>query len=209
MIYGETSTSLHPPPLQLSSAATSTSVEPPPPLSIRVARITSAPRAPRPDDPTPRKPPTHVFGSTTLGDLGANKRIIPRPSTGHDKGKAKDKDKEEDNVLRRARDVMLHLPRSNMNGRGKAKDKSASQRKDDFKVPELPAKVRRKQGGAGTDVFGAVELPQPQSSTNGKGKGKAAVVDGDIAIANPIEDANKLVRDVFLVVMYADAHAFV
>ena len=88
-------------------------------------------------------------------------------------------------MLRRAREVMLHLPRSNVNG-----DKV---QRDAFKVPELPAKARRKQG---MDVFGAVELP----CASGKDKGKANDVGDDTAIASAIEDANKLVRGAFLTV---------
>ncbi|KAH0829054.1 hypothetical protein J3R83DRAFT_2511 [Lanmaoa asiatica] len=197
VIYGETSTLLHSPPPQLSPAATSTSAGPPP-LSVRVARIMPAPRAPRPDDPTPRQPPAHLFGGTTLGNLGANKRIVPRPAT----SRAKEKEKVEDPVLRRAREVMLHLPRSKVpaNGSSKAKDRSVrgsasqqSQRDTVFKVPELPAKARRKQRDAGTDVFGAVEPPQPQSVA-GKGKGKATAPDREnVENGNSIECANKLV----------------
>lgn len=172
--------------MQLSPAATSTSAGPPP-LSVRVARIMPSPRAPRPDDPTPRQPPAHVFGATTFGDLGANKRIVARPTA----GKAKEKGKVEDHVLRRAREVMLHLPRSKAptRGDGEAKEKERSGRDAVFKVPELPVKARRKQGDAATDVFGAVEPPRPQSA-NGKGKGKAR--DGEAG--NTIEGANKLVR---------------
>ncbi|KAG8220447.1 hypothetical protein J3R82DRAFT_3141 [Butyriboletus roseoflavus] len=201
VIYGETSTLLCPPPLPLSPAATSSSAGTPP-LSMRVARITPAPRAPRPDDPTPRQPPAHLFGNTPLGDLGANKRIISRPNTGKARERVKDKEKMDEQVLRRARDVMLNLPRSKIptNGSSKAKDRRVrggahqqSQRDAVFKAPELPATVRRKQGEAGTDVFGAVEPPQPQSA-NGKGKGKATVVNReDGGIGNAIEGANKLV----------------
>ena len=180
VIYGEASTLLHPPPLQLSPAATSTSVGPPP-LSVRVARITPAPRAPRPDDPTPRQPPAQLFGDTTLGDLGANKRIVVRPNAG--------KAKVEDPVLHRARQVMLHLPRSEAPANASGKDKDKRVRDAQFKVPELPVKARRKQGDAGTDVFGTVEPPRPHS-VNGKGKGKAE--NGDMG--NTIEEANKLVR---------------
>lgn len=182
VIYGETSTLLHPPPMQLSPAATSTSAGQPP-LSVRVARIMPAPRPPRPDDPTPRQPPAHVFGATTLGDLGANKRIVARPTAG--KGKV------EDHVVRRAREVMLHLPRSKAppRGNGETKEKEKSGRGAVFKVPELPVKARRKQGDAATDVFGAVEPPRPQSA-NGKGKGQ--VEDGEAG--STIEDANKIVR---------------
>lgn len=187
VIYGETNTLAYPPPLPLSPAATSSSAGTPP-LSMRVARITPAPRAPRPDDPTPRQPPAHLFGTTPLADLGANKRIIPRSNTG------KAKEKAEDQVLRRAREVMLHLPRSKVPANGSSKGKERRARDAVFKVPELPATARRKQGGAGMDVFGTVEPPQPQSA-NAKGKGKATVADReDSEIGNAIEGANKLVR---------------
>lgn len=209
VIYGEASPLVHPPPLQLSPAATSTSAGPSP-LSVRVARITSAPRAPRPDDPTPRQPPAHLVNDTTLVDLGANKRIVPRLAAGQERGKGKERGKEkvEDQVLRRAREVMLHLPRSKVpaNGSSKAKDKRV--RDPVFKVPELPAKARRKHGDARTDVFGAIEPPQPQSAI-GKGKGKTTVDREDGELGNAIESANKLVRvlpfGVLHVSMYHDA----
>ncbi|KAG9316337.1 hypothetical protein JVU11DRAFT_2368 [Chiua virens] len=160
----------------------------PPPLSMRVARITTAPRAPRPDDPTPRQPPARSSRGITLSDLGANKRIVP-PSNGVS---GKDKCKEtEDQVLRRAREVMLHLPRS----KGKEQDQSPCQRDGVFKVPEVPAKVRREQGDIGTDVFGAVASLQPRS-VHGKSKAKATVTgheDGENENESTIEGANKLV----------------
>ncbi|KAF8132059.1 hypothetical protein EV363DRAFT_1398428 [Boletus edulis] len=195
VIYGEASTLLYPPPMQLSPAAASSSAGPPP-LSMRVARIMPSPRAPRPDDPTPRQPPARLFGDTTLSDLGANKRIVARPTV----GKAKEKTKVDDHVLRRAREVMLHLPRSegSANGSGKEKAKEKSVRDSGFKVPEIPAKVRRKQGGTGTDVFGAVEPPRPRS-VHGKGKGKAEDTE------NAIEDANKLVLKKLSVLHLANA----
>ena len=187
VIYGEASTLLHPPPMQmqLSPAATSTSAGPPP-LSLRVARITPAPRAPRPDDPTPRRPPACLFEGTTLSDLGASKRIVARPSA----GKGKEKEKAKEAVVRRAREVMLHLPRSEglANGNGKERDKGV------FKVPEPPAKGRRKQGDAEGDVFGAVEPPRPQFA-NGKSKAKSE----NSETGNAIEDANKRVRIYYLV----------
>lgn len=206
LIYGETSTFLHPPPLQLSPPATSTSAGPPP-LSVRVAQITSAPRAPRPDDPTPRQPPANLLGNTTFGDLGANKRIVARPAMGQDRSKVKERGKEknkmEDQVVRRAREVMLHLPRSKVpaNGSSKAQDKRVqgdvhqqSQKYAVFKVPELPANARRKQGDGGTDVFGAVEPAQSRFV-----KGKITVTDREDGEAdNTIEGANKLVGIFYL-----------
>ncbi|KIK96340.1 hypothetical protein PAXRUDRAFT_826052 [Paxillus rubicundulus Ve08.2h10] len=210
IIYGEASTFLYPP--QPSSAAPSSEPSGSLPLTIRVARITPAPRPPRPDDPTPRKPPAHLYGGSAIRELGANKRIKPRSVSGKDKAKAKEWD--EDDIVRRAREVMLHLPGSNVpvNARAKAKDKrmvsvadKAKQRsggkgqpslKDSvFKVPELPAKARRKQEDAGTDVFGIVE--PPLTSTNGagargKGKAKDAALDGEDGESST-EAANKVV----------------
>ncbi|KIJ66062.1 hypothetical protein HYDPIDRAFT_166993 [Hydnomerulius pinastri MD-312] len=206
IIYGEASTSLCPP--QLTPTASSSTSPAPRPLTIRVARLTPAPRAPRPDDPTPRKPPAHLFGGSAVGELGASKRI--RPQTTSDKGKGKER--AEDDAVRRAREVMLHLPGSKVpaNGRAKLKgqssetalDKTRQKSKDKerpssgdpvFKIPELPAKARREHGHAGTDVFGAVE--PPRALVNGKGKGKAR--DADIETEESqslgsIEAANKL-----------------
>ncbi|KAG0700224.1 hypothetical protein DFH29DRAFT_1056421 [Suillus ampliporus] len=54
----------------LSSSTSATS------LTIRAARITPATRAPRPDDPTPRKPPLQLLTrKQTIGELAVNTRI--------------------------------------------------------------------------------------------------------------------------------------
>jgi len=65
---------------------------------------------------------------------------------------------------------MLHLPRSkaSANRNGKIGDRNGN-----LMVPQLPAKVRRKQGDPGTDVFGAVEPPRRQSK--GRGRGPAQI----------------------------------
>ncbi|KAF8845963.1 hypothetical protein BDN67DRAFT_6153 [Paxillus ammoniavirescens] len=195
IIYGEADTLLCSP--RFSSAAPSSESSGSPPLTIRVARITPTPRPPRPDDPTPRKPPAHLYGGSAIRELGANKRIKPQSISGKDKAKANKRD--ENDIVRRAREVMLHLPGSKapVNGRAKANDKSMesiadktkqkshgkgqpSSKDSVFKVPELPAKARRRQEDAGTDVFGIVE--PPLTSTNGssaKGKGKAKDTDLD------------------------------
>ncbi|KAG9317699.1 hypothetical protein JVU11DRAFT_1912 [Chiua virens] len=71
-------------------------------LSMRVVRITSAPRVPRPDDPTPRQPPAHSLLSITLSDLGVNKCIVP----GKDDLKCKET---QDQVLGRVGQVCTYL----------------------------------------------------------------------------------------------------
>lgn len=132
-----------------------------PSLKIHVARIAPATRAPRPDDPTPRKPPQHLLARTqSIGELAANTRI-----------KVKGDDSE---VVRRAREVMLHLPNSKPRGRGKDKDRGGAV----FKVPALPAKKTNHASDA--DVFGPVS----------DAKGKLRAVDEGIG---DIEQENKSV----------------
>ncbi|KAG1756993.1 hypothetical protein EDB19DRAFT_1865803 [Suillus lakei] len=140
-----------------------------PSLTIHVARIIPATRAPRPDDPTPRKPPQHLFAPTqSIGELAANTRI---------KVKGDDSD-----VVRRAREVMLHIPNSKLRGRGKDKDKERGGAV--FKVPVLPAK--KTDHAPDADVFGPVS----------DAKGKARVVDEEIG---NIEQENKSIIKKFTV----------
>ncbi|KAH7921024.1 hypothetical protein BV22DRAFT_1039152 [Leucogyrophana mollusca] len=173
LIYGEPSTELLP------------STSKAPPIIIRVARITPAPRPPRPDDPTPRRPPAHLqFGSKSkrlpeshkhllesFESLGASKRIRL-------KGKDKGTTIEDDEIVKRARDVMMHLPKPGQ---------SAAV----FKVPALP-RTKSKSTANGEDVFGVI---QP---SNDKGKGKARDVDTfdarvSITSDSTIEEENKTV----------------
>ncbi|KAG0691574.1 hypothetical protein DFH29DRAFT_1010746 [Suillus ampliporus] len=113
----------------LSSSTSATS------LTISVARITPATHTPRPDDPTPRKPPIHTLTrKQTIRELAANTRI-----------KINANGKEDDSeVVRRAREVMLHLPNSKSCRRGKEKERA-------FKVPALPA-----NHAPDADVFGLI-----------------------------------------------------
>lgn len=138
-----------------------------PSLTIHVARIIPATRAPRPDDPTPRKPPQHLLTRTqSIGELAANTRI-----------KVKGDDSE---VVRRAREVMLHLPNSKPRGRGKEKERGSA----GFKVPTLPAK--KPNHAPEGDVFGPVS----------DAKGKARAIDEGIC---DIEQENKSIIKKFTV----------
>ncbi|KAG1813135.1 uncharacterized protein BJ212DRAFT_1569381 [Suillus subaureus] len=138
-----------------------------PSITIRVARITPATRAPRPDDPTPRKPPQHLLTRTqSIGELAANTRIKVKG--------------DESEVVRRAREVMLHLPNSKSRGRGKDKERGSAV----FKVPTLPAKKTNHAPEA--DVFG------PLSDA----KGKARAVDDGVG---DIEQENKSIIKKFTV----------
>jgi len=123
-----------------------------PSIIIRVARIAPATRAPRPDDPTPRKPPLHLIDrKQTIGELAANARIRVKGSANEDS-----------EVVKRAREVMLHLPNSKPRGRGKEKERGNEKEREKeketrgtiFKVPALPA--GRRDHAADMDIFGPV-----------------------------------------------------
>ncbi|KIM63907.1 hypothetical protein SCLCIDRAFT_1213702 [Scleroderma citrinum Foug A] len=202
IIYGEATNTLHLP------VAVSSSTSHTPPLVVRVARITPAPRAPRPDDPTPRKPPTQSFIGSTVGELGANKRITVRPMT------IKVAEHGEEEVVRRAREVMLHLPRQTGVPSGtsgverkaqRSKQKNKESGKDQpkpkgsavFKIPDVPQKARRND--TRSDVFGTIEHPpDPVNGSGGTGKGKGRAVGAEIEAEGnecieSIEAENKLV----------------
>ncbi|KAG0694299.1 hypothetical protein DFH29DRAFT_1006465 [Suillus ampliporus] len=98
-------------------------------LTIRVARITPATRAPCPDNPIPRKT---ASPNSHQRELAANTRIKVNTN-----GKGDDSE-----VVRRAREVMLHLPNSKPRERGKEKEK---ERGGVFKVPAVPANTQRMQ----------------------------------------------------------------
>ncbi|KAL4079317.1 hypothetical protein J3A83DRAFT_4368055 [Scleroderma citrinum] len=204
VIYGETTDTLH---LPVIAPAVSSSTSPNTPLVIRVARITLAPRAPRPDDPTPRKPPAQPSGGSIVGELGARKRIGVCPMTMKHGSEAEDED---DNLVRRARKVMLHLPRSiappssrsgriaqrpKQKSKESGKDQPTLQGSSDFKVPDVPQKVRR------IDVFGTIEHPPDvvnEVGGAGKWRGKERGLDAENEVEGSerlgsIEAANKLV----------------
>lgn len=190
------------------STSTTSSAPVTPQLVARVARITPVPRAPRPDDPTPRKPPAHLLTLSMAKELGAVKRIRPASPSGNSYGKRKER--EEDSVVHRAREVMLNLPRavsrsSGCSGRADSAikisrlkiDMETGQSKGSpgFKVPHVPHKAHKKDNKI--DVFGAIEHPQTLQDRDGrsrKGKEKAVAVD----MESDIEAINKLVSPRYL-----------
>ncbi|EPQ55343.1 hypothetical protein GLOTRDRAFT_111211, partial [Gloeophyllum trabeum ATCC 11539] len=96
-------------------------------LTLCVSRILPGPRPPRPDDPTPRKPPKCLLLSEADG--GQNKRR---------------KERGEDEAVRRAREIMLRGPKAGPSklppskpGPNNAKSSDAT-----FKVPNVPAGSR-------------------------------------------------------------------
>lgn len=171
----------------------SSSGSPPTTLHMFASRILQGPpqpvaRPPRPDDPTPRKPPASAASNgakrkrdgsiPSLVLVGASKRSKASP--------------EEDEQIRRAREVMLNMPKagpSQPNGLKRARSSKASDASA-FKVPSLPARG----GSLGTipsqsssDVFGIV-------SETGKGKGKEAA---EQTGSSELEKANKTVSAPF------------
>ncbi|KAG1716222.1 hypothetical protein ID866_962 [Astraeus odoratus] len=207
VIYGETSGMLH---LPSPASAASSSMSPGSHVIARVARIMPAPRAPRPDDPTPRKPPVQLCSGSAVGELGANKRVRARPSDC--KVNIKVNRCEEDDVVQRAREVMLHLPRSvgssnehtvrqeggvhrsRQRNKGAGMERQKSKDSAIFKVPEVPDKARKKD--LGTDVFGTVEHPRSPTNAGGgarKGKGKTRETEPEVeGGCGSVEATNKL-----------------
>ncbi|EGO00806.1 hypothetical protein SERLA73DRAFT_167044 [Serpula lacrymans var. lacrymans S7.3] len=168
-----------------------------PPVQIHVARITTAPRSvprrPRPDDPTPRKPPSILSAKRSLDSydmVNNSKRIKSSLGTGKGKGKAVD----EDETLKRAREVMLHLPRQ---GSGTISQKGEPV----FKVPLLPSRavLKPKGGGKGKvnpnveiDVFGAVGHLDSKDKNKRKAEENDALVETEESACD-FEQANKVV----------------
>lgn len=110
-------------------------------LTLCVSRILPGPRPPRPDDPTPRKPPKCLLLSEADG--GQNKRR---------------KERGEDEAVRRAREIMLRGPKAGPSklppskpGPNNAKSSDAT-----FKVPNVPA--------------GSRAAADPKGKAKGKGK---------------------------------------
>lgn len=168
VVFGETSDIFHP--SQMVSA-TSSSMISSPPLVVRVARIATAPRAPRPDDPTPRKPPARLFGGLSGDVLGAGKRTKPPPKRCETNGKTRDHGR--DDAVCRAKEAMLNLPDATA-------IKGHSGNVSVFKVPEVPQKTNKTETRA--NMFG----PAPRARTL---VGEA----GGEAIDKNIEAANKLI----------------
>ncbi|TFK50807.1 hypothetical protein OE88DRAFT_1735556 [Heliocybe sulcata] len=111
-------------------------------LSLRVSRILPGRKLPRPDDPTPRKPPKHTLVSES--DAASKKRR---------------KEKEEDEAVRRAREIMLRGPKagpSKLPARPAAKSTKSGDA--GFKVPSLPPLGR--------------SVSDPVAKGKGKGKSK-------------------------------------
>ena len=168
----------------------STSQSPPATLRMFASRILPGPpqpaaRVPRPDDPTPRKPPALASSAAKRKretSVSASFAVVAG-------GKRSKAAAEEEEQVRRAREVMFNMPKADS-----AEPRRVSSVKGTFKVPSLPAR-----GGSldaigdesSFDVFGAVE-----DVGKGKGKGKDAA---EKPGSNELEKANKTVSPLPLV----------
>lgn len=214
IVFGRPS---HPPSNPTSSAT---------PLRLVVARLApgpppsapSASRAPRPDDPTPRKPPLLYFGAKRTSEDGPSEGSKRRKTEDVTVAKGK-KSKEDEEVLKRAREVMLGRP-SHLGAGVRAKTTSALLEKENdemvFKVPAVPSDQKGKKKmppdagkvedpfGSGNDVFGG-RMNGAGKKTKGKERAMSIVsagsMDGDMDFPPPTPDgevsetesANKLV----------------
>ena len=126
LIYGQL--------LEADNLAPSSSTSPNtlPILQLRAARILSVPREqkqprpPRPDDPSPRFPPTQMY---------ARKRHA------EDSPSARLKRRKEDVIQQNARDVLTRIPSAGVTGnnsRPKLLPRAKTVQDDVFKVPSLP-----------------------------------------------------------------------
>ncbi|KAF8058744.1 hypothetical protein FPV67DRAFT_515950 [Lyophyllum atratum] len=160
-------------------------------LNLVVARITArppiaqapTPRLPRPDDPTPRKPPAFYNGDVGGANNGAKRELKRVGSVGpFAQGRELKRVASVSNVsvkrkklTNMAGNVVADLGSGVRLGDGKALDKGNVI----FKVPEIPFHGKSNAKGKGRkvegeeDVFGSADVdrrPPPQS--NGKGKRK-------------------------------------
>lgn len=168
----------------------SSSDMPPHTLQMFAARILPgppqpAPRAPRPDDPTPRKPPGYT------ANAAKRKRESSYSSLGPgDAGKRLKANSDEDEQVRRAREVMLYMPKAGAADATGLKRAKSCKNLDTFKVPQLPARggsMDSIPSASGVDVFGQVE------TASGKGKHKEVA---EAPGSSELEKANKTVRTV-------------
>lgn len=167
LIYGE----LRDAPLASSADPTpSTSSSPPQMLHLLAARIHPGPpptpssfRLPRPDDPTPRRPPA-AFGAKRKRDVVGLPFALTadskRAKTG-EKGKGKASD---DAMRKAAAEVMLRMPKPGKNAavpvdlKALGKGARVGVKKDVFKIPNVPV---RSGSGQEADIFAPVSGEPP------------------------------------------------
>lgn len=170
-------------------------------LNLIVARLTphppptqaSSPRLPRPDDPTPRKPPIFYTGD---GGMNVAKREFKRVGSALNPFGVNAKRRK---VVSSNGTVLADLGSGVRLGPGKPSGRGNEM----FKVPEVPqhgkttAKGKGKHVETEKDVFGSTGIdpePLPQSSSKGKRKRGIDKDRGHCEDAVEMERANKDVR---------------
>ena len=144
------------PVIDSESSVPSTSDSPPATLQMFAARILPGPpqpvtRAPRPDDPTPRKPPAYVTSNTAKRKRERSYNSIDTSSQGLKRTKSV---LSEDEQVRRAREVMFNMPKSGVPEANSLKRSRSSKGPEMFKVPPLPARSGSTDTIVSDDVFG-------------------------------------------------------
>lgn len=170
MIYGE----LRQQPPDSIDPLPSSSSNPPQVLCILAARIlpNRPARIPRPDDPTPRKPSAYLNSSGSTNTKRKRDLSSTNPDIGHAdsskrarsiKGKGRAGEDDEDEQVKLAREVMLHLPKPVASGsslpRLLGRDARPGKSTDTFKVPAVPVRAHSQPVGKDNpanhaDVFG-------------------------------------------------------
>ncbi|OCH93485.1 hypothetical protein OBBRIDRAFT_790189 [Obba rivulosa] len=186
----------------VSSSLPSTSTAPPTTLRILAARILPAPPVParpRPDDPTPRQPPP-LLGSKRKRELSSLAFELGERAkrVANDKGKGRAPQEHEPDIetLRRARDVMLNIPKPGaQKGARESKDTWTAKSRDAvFKVPSLPDRAGSAQGVSSQPAIG-------RSRSGGTTLGGADTMS---ALAGELEKANKTIIKKVVVQCLAD-----
>lgn len=199
-----------------SLTVSSTSRAQPRMIRLRAARILPGPPPPalqnprpRPDEPAPRAPPWMLFSS-------ASKRKRDEEAGGNgkrSKAEVRAKDREASvEALRKAREVMLRMPRPGTNAaasgqdakvKEKDRDKTSSKGKGkatgnmgEFKIPSVPSRVRSMSGtGLNSTEEEKLEADDVFGSFDDMGNVRKEKMTQD---PDEVERSNKTVSDTYL-----------
>ncbi|KAI0718807.1 hypothetical protein C8T65DRAFT_570167 [Cerioporus squamosus] len=156
------------------SIVPSTSQAPPKTLHLLAARILPGPpppptfRLPRPDDPTPRRPPLAVGNKRARDASGVPFDLSGAAAQGSKRAKLTDtkgKGRDEDALRKAAAETMLRIPKPqkaaqsvvNVKALGKEARVGAKRDKDVFKVPSVPSRASLGRSTSESDVFGSLK----------------------------------------------------
>ena len=157
----------------------STSEAPPKTLHLLAARILPGPppppsfRLPRPDDPTPRRPPLLLGNKRARDASGLPFDLSGAVAQGNKRAKLSDtkgKGRDEEALRKAAVDTMLRIPKPpkagqsavgskmvNVKALGKEARVGTRKDKDVFKVPSVPTRSDLARSSSEADVFGSLK----------------------------------------------------